>query len=773
MQKRKSVCCLLVAVCLLVLPRSLSAYDDPPIQLTGAPGEGTCAGCHNGGAGGGKVMISFPGGLTYTPGVAQQLTVTVSDAVQKAWGFELSPRLASNTNSPAGTVASVDTSTTVATSSLLQYLKQTGAAGIFRGTTGGHTWTFTWTPPATNVGNVIFYVVGNAANNDFSSGGDSIYTASYTVTPAVVAPSLSVTPSTLSFNYQIGGSTPAMQGITVSSSGAAVSYSVASSAAWLSASPASGSTPGLPSVSVNPSGLAAGTYNGTLTITSAGASNSPRTVAVTLTVTAAPLPTITATPSTLSFNYQIGGSTPAMQGITVSSSGAAVSYSVASSAAWLSASPASGSTPGLPSVSVNPSGLAVGTYNGTLTITSAGASNSPRTVAVTLTVTAAPSTNPSLVISPGSLSFGYTVGGAAPASQTLSVGSSGAALNYSINTTGGSWLSVGSSSGATPGSIIVTVNPSGLVAGTYNGTVAITAAGASNTPQTVPVTLVVTSSGAAILNVKPKTLWFYYQAGYSGTLTKNVRVSSSGPPVAFTAASYGGSWLTVTPAGGTTPGTVNVSVNPEGLAKGKYTGVLNVSAPGATTVSTPVILRVISGSEVGGETEGSLAIPVIDDQEDSGSVTASWVEGAGVPVSSPTDTNNEGLLLMKNSTGSTRARVGVSIRNVGGSSLTQLGFDVRAGSQCGTYGAMFLVVTMDDVVHKVGGCGKGSIQSSPASGWKRVRFNPTDPTQATPPIAPGASVKTIHVMLGEGPDTGSGLLVLDNINVNGKFIGKE
>jgi uncharacterized protein (TIGR03437 family) len=45
--------------------------------------------------------------------------------------------------------------------------------------------TFTWTPPATNVGPVHIYVAGNAVNNNgVQDGGDHVYTASYVLNPA-------------------------------------------------------------------------------------------------------------------------------------------------------------------------------------------------------------------------------------------------------------------------------------------------------------------------------------------------------------------------------------------------------------------------------------------------------------------------------------------------------------------------------------------------------------------------------------------------------------
>jgi uncharacterized protein (TIGR03437 family) len=68
---------------------------------------------------------------------------------------------------------------------------------------------------------------------------------------------------------------------------------VSGSVNWLSVSPSSGSTPGTLSVSVNPAGLAAGSYTGSVTVTSTAAGNSPQVVNVTYTVTLppAPLPT--------------------------------------------------------------------------------------------------------------------------------------------------------------------------------------------------------------------------------------------------------------------------------------------------------------------------------------------------------------------------------------------------------------------------------------------------------------------------------------------------
>jgi len=45
-----------------------------------SPGTNVCSGCHSGSAAtGGSAVVNFPSGLTYTPGVTQHLSVTVTD----------------------------------------------------------------------------------------------------------------------------------------------------------------------------------------------------------------------------------------------------------------------------------------------------------------------------------------------------------------------------------------------------------------------------------------------------------------------------------------------------------------------------------------------------------------------------------------------------------------------------------------------------------------------------------------------------------------------
>jgi uncharacterized protein (TIGR03437 family) len=225
--------------------------------------------------------------------------------------------------------------------------------------------------------------------------------------------SLAVSPTVLVFNAQAGGSNPASQNVRVTASLGALSYAVTpsttSGGSWLSAAPSAGVTPQDVAVSVNISGLAPGTYGGSVTIISTGAANSPVIVPVTLVVARQAVP-LTVNPTSLTFTFQTGGSTPAPQGLALSATNNipfTASATTTSGGSWLLVSPGSGSTPSNLSVSVNPAGLAGGTYNGEITITSAEASNSPVRVPVTFTVTSVVMGN--LTVVRHSASFAPTV----------------------------------------------------------------------------------------------------------------------------------------------------------------------------------------------------------------------------------------------------------------------------------------------------------------------------------------------------------------------------
>lgn len=202
-------------------------------------------------------------------------------------------------------------------------------------------------------------------------------------------PVLNLTTANLSFSAVSGGS-PASQTVGVTNLGAGnLSWTAASNQPWLAVSPASGSNASTLTISANAAGLAPGNYTGAITVTAPGATGSPKTINVSLSVTAMVQPALRVSPASLSFTAQVGGSNPLSQSINVTeANGSALNWTASDSQSWLGVSAASGTAPATVAVSVNIASLAVGTYNGAVTITGAGATGSPQTVNVTLTVQA-------------------------------------------------------------------------------------------------------------------------------------------------------------------------------------------------------------------------------------------------------------------------------------------------------------------------------------------------------------------------------------------------
>jgi uncharacterized protein (TIGR03437 family) len=124
------------------------------------------------------------------------------------------------------------------------------------------------------------------------------------------------------------------------------------------------------------------------------------------------------TPGSLSFSYTPGGAVPPSQMVVMFSLGSTLTFTAATSAAWLSVNPTSGNVNNTLTISVSPVGLAPGSYTGTVTITPSGAGNPPQTINVKLTVNGPESpTLISTVAGTGLLPF--TTEGGAATSTTL------------------------------------------------------------------------------------------------------------------------------------------------------------------------------------------------------------------------------------------------------------------------------------------------------------------------------------------------------------------
>lgn len=330
----------------------------------------------------------------------------------------------------------------------------------------------------------LITIVGTGAANS-----PQMVTVSFDVT-AAPTPTIGLSATTLSFSAVQGGSNPANKTISVSNSGSGtLNWTATENASWLSLSPASGTGSGTISVAVNTSGLSIGTISTPITITASGATNTPQTVTVSLTITAAAVPpAIGVTPGSLTFTAQQGSGNPTPQSLAVrNTGGGTLAWTVSNNAAWLSHSPTSGTGTGTVTISPVTGSLAAGTYTGAVTLYATGAA--AVTIPITFTITA-PAAQPTIGLSPTSLTFNATAGGNNPSNQTIAITNTGTgSLTWTV-TDNANWLTATQSGN----SVVTSVNIAGLAAGSYSGVITVAASGATNTPRTVPVTLTIAAA---------------------------------------------------------------------------------------------------------------------------------------------------------------------------------------------------------------------------------------------------------------------------------------
>lgn len=362
---------------------------------------------------------------------------------------------------------------------------------------------------------------------------------------------LSVTPANLQFTTQVNNpSAPLAQAFTVASTDATPkNFTVSVEPAgtnWIAISPTSGNTGvqgQLVSVNVIPTAITqAGNYEAFIVVTPTGVAN-PTAQRVRVSVTANPETRITATPDRLEFN-QVGTTAPPEQTVTLTSNVVPRSFIATATQPWIQISATSGeigATGFQLRVSVNPANLTPGTHEGAVTIVGGGTLTIPVRFNLNVaTITATPTT----------VTFNHRLGEAAPAEQTIAITSTLASTPFTAavaTQTGGNWLSVTPTTGstaATPGTptnLRVTVNPTGLAAGTYTGTVTIT--GQNATPVPVTVRLVITQPSApsisSVLNGATNT-----PTAISPGLIVAIKGTNLGPGTPLGAEVIGGSLTT-------------------------------------------------------------------------------------------------------------------------------------------------------------------------------------------------------------------------------------
>ena len=361
---------------------------------------------------------------------------------------------------------------------------------------------------------------------------------------------LLVSPASVTAAYTTGGAAPANQTLTVSASGVTLgawTATVTSGSPWLSVTSGGTTGNGTTQAAFNVSGLSVGTYQGNVRFATdtAGVTNSPVDVAVTLTVSAPGGINLALSSASLTFATTEGAGNPANQTTNLTGVGGTLdNFTVnevsGSGCAALTVSPGSGSANATLTFSVNNTGLvnASSPYvcNGTITSTTSGVLNSPLAWTATINVAASAAATLSLG---GPLSYSATVGGANPANQTLNFSSSSAIDNWSSSITysqGSGWLSLSPSSGTTAANMTASVDVTSLsTPGQYCATVSIasTDPDVTNSPQTASVCVTMAAAPVAPQIEPPDPQDLTLTLGSAGALTLGIRDGTGTSPFAW------------------------------------------------------------------------------------------------------------------------------------------------------------------------------------------------------------------------------------------------
>lgn len=199
-------------------------------------------------------------------------------------------------------------------------------------------------------------------------------------------------------------------------------------------------------------------------------------------------------------------------------------------------------------------------------------------------LTPAAADSPLIAFSPSSISFTANIGGANPASESLSIfnGYTGT-LSWAASSSA-SWLTLTPTSGQQSGTVTLSVNIDGLSAGLYETSVQITG-NTGNSPQSVPVTLTINSSPIIGYTTPIGGLSWTINEGSTSSTKKQLGITNTGAGTMSYSTSGDKPWIMAPSSGVLVSGAytyVDVSVNPTDVNPGTIGGVVVITANGAT-----------------------------------------------------------------------------------------------------------------------------------------------------------------------------------------------
>jgi len=310
-----------------------------------------------------------------------------------------------------------------------------------------------------------------------------------------VGPLIDLTPGTLSMTLE-EGQAPLSSAVTISNpGGGTLEWTASSDQEWIEVQPSGGSLgagqTGEFTVTMSDPGPSSGQYQGVVTVSAEKALNSPRPLPVFLTYVRLPRIGL----STTSLVFETDESlNPQPQVFTITNEGGeTLEWRLTGDEEWIQVTPAAGSLgPGessQASVTLSTDALPADAYLASIEVAAPGASNSPQSVGIGLTI------NPRAIIGLPATSVAFSiVAGQTPPTRILTLDNPGSStLNWMASVSGGAWLDVSPTSGVLEGggsqSLTFTADVAGLDAGLYDAVVTIVDPTAINSPQTIDASL--------------------------------------------------------------------------------------------------------------------------------------------------------------------------------------------------------------------------------------------------------------------------------------------
>jgi len=151
---------------------------NPPVARTGAPDENNCTQCHLGSvlSAGGVVNLNFSGlGGAYYPDSTYEFTLEIPSGIKN--GFEMT--ILDENDDQAGTFTA-GPNTTSPNFNGRDYIRHSASAGM-------HSWTFNWTAPSDNVGDLHAYFAVVRSDSSLTQDDDEVFLGQDIIEPAADA----------------------------------------------------------------------------------------------------------------------------------------------------------------------------------------------------------------------------------------------------------------------------------------------------------------------------------------------------------------------------------------------------------------------------------------------------------------------------------------------------------------------------------------------------------------------------------------------------------